>query len=253
MSQKFAQKKVLVTGGAAGLGQAFALAFAKEGAHLVLFDIDEDGMAETVKLVKKAGSSAEAYRCDLSQEAEIESAAEKVLDAYDKLDVLINNAGLHMGEIARGYFGLGLEKWQHFFAVNCFGPALLAEALRPALAKAKGIIINQSSMASYTPGTAYGLTKAALNAFTFAMATQFAKDGVRAVAIAPGLMATEATQQGVEPENWERLKAMQQVEREGKPEDIANLGLFLASQEGSFLNNQVYLCDGGNALRGWRG
>ena len=250
---KFAGKTVCITGGAAGLGRAFALAFAREGAAIVVIDLNEAGMAETGKLVEDLGRPLDAYRCDLSQESELHATAAAILAKDDSIDVLINNAGLHMGDIAQGYFDLGMEKWQHFFAVNCFAPALLAEALRPALAKAKGIIINQSSMASYTPATAYGLTKATLNAFTFAMANQFAKDGVRAVAIAPGLMATDASREGVAPENWERLKAMQQVERQGTAEDIANLGVFLASQEGSFMNNQVYLCDGGNGLRGWRG
>ncbi len=253
MTGRFHGKTVLVTGAAAGLGRAFALAFAREGARMIIVDINETGMAETVVLVEEAGGEAATYQCDLSCEDEISALGKDVLDRYRALDVLINNAGLHAGEIAQGYFGLGLAKWQHYFTINCFAPLLLAEALRPALAQAKGVIINQSSMASYTPATAYGLTKATLNAATYAMATQFARDGVRAVAIAPGLMATEAAQQGVSDENWQRLRSMQLVQRQGAPEDIANLGLFLASPEGSFINNQVYLCDGGSALRGWRG
>ncbi|MXO89967.1 SDR family oxidoreductase [Altererythrobacter aquaemixtae] len=253
MPNRFSGKVVVVTGGAAGLGRAFALAFAREGAHLVLVDIDEAGMRETTRLVEQAGGTASSHRCDLSREDEIGSAADAILAERDHVDVLINNAGLHAGQIARDFFDVGLEKWQHYFAVNCFAPALLAEKLRSGLANAKGVIINQSSMASYVPATAYGITKATLNAFTFAMANQYAGDGVRAVAIAPGLMATEAAQEGVEDANWERLKSMQQVGRQGTPEDIANLGVFLASDEGSFINNQVYLCDGGNSLRGWRG
>ncbi|WP_295635782.1 SDR family oxidoreductase, partial [Novosphingobium sp.] len=133
-----------------------------------------------------------------------------------------------------------------------FAPLLLAEAVRPSLAAAKGLIINQSSMASFNPATAYGITKAALNLFTHAMATQFAADEIRSVAIAPGLMQTEAARSGVEDANWERLKAMQQVKRQGTAEDIANLGVFLASDEGSFINSQVVPCDGGNAMRGFR-
>ncbi|MBU6206769.1 MAG: SDR family oxidoreductase, partial [Alphaproteobacteria bacterium] len=175
-----------------------------------------------------------------------------VCAAHPKLDVLINNAGLHLGEIARGFFGLGQAKWQHFFAVNTIAPLLLAEALRPALKAAKGVIINKSSMASYQPQTAYGITKAALNILTHAMAAQFGADEIRCVAIAPGLMATEAAERGVESDNWERIKAMQSVKRQGTAQDIANLGVFLASEEGSFINNQVILCDGGNAMRGFR-
>ena len=252
MSGKFAGKTVLVTGGAAGLGRAYALKFGAEGAHLILSDINAAGMDETKALVEDAGGSAECRLCDMSDEAQIQALGGAVLAGHEKLDVLINNAGLHMGEIARGFFGLGQAKWQYFFAVNTIGPLLLAEALRPALAKAKGLIINKSSMASYQPQTAYGITKASLNVFTHAMASQFAVDEIRCVAIAPGLMETPAAQEGVDAANWKKLKSMQAVKRQGTADDIANLGYFLASDEGSFINNQVILCDGGHQLRGFR-
>jgi 3-oxoacyl-[acyl-carrier protein] reductase len=249
---KFSGKTVLVTGGAAGLGRAYALAFGAEGAHLILADINEAGMSETQALVDAAGATAEWHRVDMADEAQINGFAATVMAAHERVDVLINNAGLHLGEIARGFFGLGQAKWQYFFAVNTIGPMLLAEALRPALARAQGLIINKSSMASYNPATAYGITKASLNVFTHAMATQFGADNIRCVAIAPGLMETPAAKSGVADDNWERLKAMQSVKRQGTAEDIANLGVFLASDEGSFINNQVILCDGGNAMRGFR-
>lgn len=252
MTKRFSGKTVIVTGGAAGLGRAHALAFAGEGAHLVLLDINESGLAESRALIDDLGSTASTHRIDMSDEQQINDFGNAILAEHDCIDVLINNAGLHMGEIARGFSGMGLAKWQHFFTVNSFAPLLLAEAIRPALAKAKGIIINKSSMASYNPATAYGITKATLNLFTHAMATHFAADEIRCVAIAPGLMATDAAQQGVDPQNWEKLKAMQFVKRQGTAEDIANLAIFLASDEGSFINNQVILCDGGNMMRGWR-
>ncbi|MBB5686758.1 SDR family NAD(P)-dependent oxidoreductase [Sphingobium boeckii] len=252
MTDRFQGKTVLVTGGAGGLGRAYALAFAREGAFLILADINEAGLAETKDMVEALGSGASVHRVDMAVEADIEALGRDVLATHARLDVLINNAGLHAGEIARGFFGLGQAKWQHFFAVNTIGPLLLAEALRPALAKAKGVIINKSSMASYNPATAYGITKASLNVLTHAMAQQFGTDDIRCVGIAPGLMATDAALGGVDPENWERLKAMQSVKRQGTADDIANLGLFLASDEGSFVNNQVILCDGGNQMRGFR-
>jgi 3-oxoacyl-[acyl-carrier protein] reductase len=252
MARRFEGKTVLVTGGAAGLGRAYALAFAREGAALILADINEAGLAETKAMVEAEGSRASTHRVDLAVEEDIAAFGREVLAAHDRLDVLINNAGLHLGEIAQGFFGLGQAKWQHFFAVNVLSLLLLAEAVRPALAKAKGLIINKSSMASYTPATAYGITKATVNTLTYAMATQFGADEIRVVGIAPGLMETEAALGGVQSENWERLKGMQLVKRQGTAADIANLGVFLASDEGSFVNNQVILCDGGNQLRGWR-
>lgn len=252
MTRRFSGRTVLVTGSAGGLGRAYSLAFGCEGAHLILADINEAGLAETKRMVEEVGGSASAHRLDMAIEAEIEAFGGEILSTHERLDVLINNAGLHAGEIARGFFGLGQAKWQHFFAVNTIGPMLLAEALRPALAKAKGLIINKSSMASYNPATAYGITKASLNVFTHAMAVQFGSDEIRCVAIAPGLMQTEGARGGVEDDTWERLKGMQSVKRQGAAEDIANLGVFLASDEGSFINNQVVLCDGGNQMRGFR-
>lgn len=252
MTGSFSGKTVVVTGGAAGLGRAHALAFASRGAHVVLADIAEDGMDETRVIAEAAGGTASCHRCDMASEDDIAAFAATVLAAHRQVDVLINNAGLHAGEIARGFFGLGMAKWQHFLAVNTLGPVLLAEALRPALAAAKGLIINKSSMASYQPATAYGITKACLSVFTHAMAMQFAADEVRCVGIAPGLIATPAAKGGVPEESWQRLKAMQMVRRQGTPEDIANMAVFLASPEGSFVNAQVLLCDGGNQMRGFR-
>ena len=252
MTGEFTGKTVLVTGGAAGLGRGYALRFGREGAHIILADINEDGMAETKTLVEAAGGSAEWHRCDMSSEPDILALGAAVCAAHPRLDVLINNAGLHMGDIARGFFGVGQARWQHFFAVNVFSLLLLAEAVRPALKAAKGLIINKSSMASYQPQTAYGMTKATVNVFTHAMSAQFGVDEVRCVGIAPGLMETPASKEGVADDNWERIKGMQAVKRQGTTEDIANLGYFLASNEGSFINGQVILCDGGNAMRGFR-
>lgn len=252
MTGRFAGRTVLVTGAAGGLGRAHALAFTGQGAHAILADINEAGLAESQQLIAQSGGTASIHRVDMGAEADIHAFAATVLATHNHLDILINNAGLHMGEIARGFFGLGLAKWQHFLAVNTLGPLLLAEALRPALARARGVIINKCSMASYTPATAYGITKAALNIFTHAMAQQFGADEIRCVGIAPGLMETDAALQGVDAANWERLKAMQSVRRQGTADDIANLALFLASDEGAFINDQVILCDGGNRMRGFR-
>lgn len=253
MPGRLAGKTALITGAAAGLGRAYAVAYAREGAgHVLIADINQAGMDETKALVEAEGASASTHRVDMSLEDEIVGFGKEVVAAHDRLDVLINNAGLHMGEIARGFFGLGMAKWQYFYAVNVIGPLLLAEAVRPALARAKGLIINKSSMASYAPATAYGLTKASLNLFTYAMAQQFGADEIRCVAIAPGLMITEATRTALGEEKWAELMAQQLVKRQGTAEDIANLGVFLASEEGSFINNQVIICDGGNQMRGFR-
>lgn len=252
MSGKMSGKAVLVTGSAGGLGRAIALAFARQGAEIILADLKEDGLVESKAMIEGEGGRATVYRVDLGVETEIAALAGAVLSAHSSLDVLVNNAGLHHGDIATGFAELSQKKWLGFLAVNTVAPLLLAQALRPALAKAKGLIINQSSMASFAPGTAYGVTKAALNAVTYGMAMQFAKDEIRAVAIAPGLMDTEANRSHLAAETQARIKGMQLMKRQGTAEDIANMAVFLASPEGSFVNNQVILVDGGNNLRGFR-
>jgi NAD(P)-dependent dehydrogenase (short-subunit alcohol dehydrogenase family) len=166
--------------------------------------------------------------------------------------VLINNAGLAYGEIAHGFTGLGQAKWLRFLSINSVAPLLLAEALRGPLAAAKGVVLNVSSMASSTPGTAYGITKATLNAMTFAMANAFGADGIRVVAIAPGLMETPASRASLPPGTYERIQGQQALQLHGTADDIAQLATFLASDEARFITGEVVNCDGGNRLRGWR-
>ncbi|MCJ1961655.1 SDR family NAD(P)-dependent oxidoreductase [Novosphingobium mangrovi (ex Hu et al. 2023)] len=247
-------KTVLVTGAAGGLGFAIARTFADEGAHAVLVDRDAQRLAQSVEELRAAGASCSSLVADLSEEDSIRALADEVCTAHASLDVLVNNAGLAYGEIASGFFGLGFAKWQHYLAVNTLAPLLLAEHLRAPLARARGLIINQSSMASNVPGTAYGVTKAALNAVTFGLASQLAGEGVRCVAIAPGMMETEASTGALGDEAMARLTGMQLApSRPGSPSDIAEACLYLASREGSFLNNLVLPVDAGNRLRGYRG
>ncbi len=244
---------VLVTGSAGGLGRAFALAFAGQGAgKIIIADINDAGMAETKAMVVALGSAASVHNVDVSTEENIQTFAAEVLAANDRLDVLINNAGLAYGEVSSGFVDIPMDRWLRYLSVNTVAPLRLAVALRPALAKAKGLIINQSSMASYTPATCYGVTKSALTAMTFGMAAQFAGDEIRAVAIAPGIMVTDASEGALSDATKARVLSTQAVKRRGTAEDIANLGVFFASEEGSFINNEIVLCDGGNMMRGFR-
>ena len=252
MTRRFDGKTVTVTGGAAGLGRAIALAFAREGASLILVDINEPGMAETAAEIEALGVGCETHRVDMAAEADIRDFGARMCAAHGSIDVLINNAGLAYGEIAHGFTELGMDKWLHFLAVNTVAPLILGQALRPALAKAKGVIINQSSSAANVPATAYGVTKAALNAMTYGMAQQFATDGIRVNAVAPGIMETPANMAGLSKETYERIQGMQLIPLHGVPEDIANLHVFLASPEGRFINCEVVACDAGVRIRGWR-
>ncbi len=249
MAGIFNGKVVAVTGAAGGLGRALALGFAREGAQLILTDIDAAGLKESEDILRGQGTS---YLLDLAVESEIVTFGQTICSKHPKLDVLVNNAGLAYGEISSGFEKLNQEKWLRFFAVNSVAPLLLAQALRPSLAAARGVILNQSSMASYTPATAYGVTKLTLNAMTFGMANAFAADGIRVNAIAPGLMETPASQKSLPPGTHERIRSLQLLDLHGTPEDIVSLALFLASDAARFITGEVMSCDGGNRLKGWR-
>jgi 3-oxoacyl-[acyl-carrier protein] reductase len=253
MANRLTDKIVLVTGAAGGLGRAFALAFAKEGARLIVTDVEASGLDETAALLKAQGAFCSSHRVDLAVEKEIQDFGAEIGRTQPRLDVLINNAGIAYGEITRGFENLTQEKWLRYFAVNTVAPLILAQALRKPLAEAHGLIINQSSMASYVPATAYGLTKAALNAMTFGMAHAFGADGIRVNAIAPGIMETPASNAYLTSEQVERVRGMQLLPLHGTALDIAALGVFLASDEGRFINNDIISCDAGNRMRGYRG
>jgi 3-oxoacyl-[acyl-carrier protein] reductase len=253
MTKRFSDKRVLVTGAAGGMGQAFARRFAGEGAQLILTDVDEAGLEKTLTALRAEGATCSAQRVDLAAEDDIKQFAAQVCSQHPQLDVLINNAGIAYGEVAHGFHDLSQEKWLRFLSVNAVSPLILAQALRPALAKAAGVILNVTSMASYAPGTAYGVTKATLNAMTYGMASSFGADGIRVNAIAPGIMETPASRASLPPGTYERIQGQQLLKLHGTADDIAALAAFLASEDARFIDCEIVTCDAGNRLRGWRG
>lgn len=253
MSQRFTDRVVVITGAGGGLGRAFAVSFAKEGAVLVLADVDGALLEETAGEVRALGAKATTHQFDLAVEAEIKAFGAEICAAHPAVHVLINNAGLAYGEISSGFEHLSMEKWLRYFAINSVAPLILGQALRPGLAKAKGVIINQSSSAAYMPGTAYGVTKATLNSMTFGMAGAFGGDGIRVNGIAPGIMETPASNAFLTEEQKTRVAGMQLLKLHGTAQDIADLGLFLASDDARFIDCEIVHCDAGSRLRGWRG
>jgi 3-oxoacyl-[acyl-carrier protein] reductase len=253
MSKRFTGRLVLITGAAGGLGRVSALRFAQEGAQLILTDVNEAGLEETAAEIRQQGASCSIHELELASETDIKVFGARICAQHPRLDVLFNNAGIAYGEINGPLETLSQEKWLRFLSVNSLAPLFLAQALRPALAQARGVVINQSSMASYVPGVPYGVTKATLNAITFGMANAFGADGIRVNAIAPGVMETPANKAGLTAETYARVQGMQMLKLHGAAEDIAALAVFLASDDARFINCEIVSCDAGNRLRGWRG
>lgn len=253
MTKRFANKVVVVTGAAGGMGQAFARHFAAEGAELVLTDVEDKGLEQAAAMLREQGARCSTHRVDLSVESDIQQLAAKIAGQHERVHVLVNNAGLAYGEVAHSFETLSQAKWLRFLSINSVAPLLLAQALRVPLAKAKGAVLNISSMASYMPATAYGVTKAALNAMTYGMANVFGGDGIRVNAIAPGIMETPASRASLPPGTYERVQSQQVLKLHGTADDIAALGVFLASDDARFITCEVVTCDAGNRLRGWRG
>lgn len=252
MRRRFEGKLVMVTGAAGGLGRAIALGFGREGAEVALLDVNQEGLKQTATLLADLDARSSTHRVDMGDEAAITAFASGYLGTHDRLDVLINNAGLAYGEISQSFETLTMEKWLRYLAINAVAPLTLAQALRPALAAAKGVVINQSSSASFVPATAYGVTKATLNSMTYGMAQAFGADGIRVNAVAPGIMETEASKGQLSEETYRRVQGMQMLDLHGMPEDIVNLHLFLASEDARFIACEVVRCDAGSRLRGWR-
>jgi 3-oxoacyl-[acyl-carrier protein] reductase len=252
MPERFEDRVVVVTGAAGGMGRTLAQRFGREGARLVVTDIDDVLLDETVEVLKGEQIACASDIVDLTDESAIQAFGAKLCAEYGAIDVLLNNGACVYGEVNQTFETMSQEKWLKYLAINTVSPLLMAQALRPALAAAKGVVINQSSMISFSPMNCYSVTKAALNAMTHAMAQAFAKDAIRVNAVAPGIMETPAGLQGLPKETWAQIRGTQLTGEVGTPEHIADLTLFLASDEGRFINCEVVACDAGSRVRGWR-
>jgi meso-butanediol dehydrogenase / (S,S)-butanediol dehydrogenase / diacetyl reductase len=242
---RFAARVVLVTGAAKGIGAATARAFAEEGATVVLCDIDEAALQETVAALP--GSSHRAIRLDVTSEAGWLAALGEVESAFGKLDVLVNNAG--WGEL-RNLFDTSFEQWRKVIAVNLDSVFLGTRHAMPLLEKSgRGSIVNMSSIRGLVVGVGsgpYSAAKAGVHLLTKATAVECAATGkpVRANSIHPGFVDTLLSKQTGEEAREARRKAVPQG-RLAEPEEIAAGILFLASDAASYVNGTELVVDGG--------
>jgi NAD(P)-dependent dehydrogenase (short-subunit alcohol dehydrogenase family) len=236
---------ILVTGAASGMGLATARRFHAAGCRVVVWDID------AVRL-KDAWSDAPASEVlvdvvDISNATSTDAGATRLLEAFGRLDVVVNNAALHGGDWQRDCLSLAPEEWQRIMGVNIFGTINVLRSCGDALSAAQGVVVNISSMVAYGhgPSSPYAVTKVAMNGLTMALADELGRRGVRVVGVAPGLVATDIIVEHLGPERMAELLAAQSLPTPGQPEDVANLTFFLASDEARLVVGHTVLADVG--------
>ena len=254
MSNQIQGKVAIITGGGSGIGRASVFRFLAEGAKVVVLDINEKSGSETIEIANKAGynSSVRFRRCDVSNETEIESAIKFTVNEFGRLDCMFNNAGLSgaVGPITK----TKVEDWDRTCAVLLRGVFLGIKhaALAIGIHKQGGTIINTSSIAGLSAGAggpAYSSCKAAVLNFTRSAAVELAAEKIRVNAICPGAILTPLVHRGHEAEVEQFFSEAQPWPEPGRPEHIADVALFLASDQSRFVTGEYITVDGGlNAL-----
>ncbi len=245
-------KVAIITGASNGIGRATAVLFAAEGARLVLADINEEGLKETLDMVKKEGGEAIGQKTNVGVEAEVKALIDLALKTYSQIDILCNNAGTG-GDLAK-LETENEETWQRVFQVNVLGAVFGSKHVAPhMMARKTGAIVNTSSVAGIrggAGGNAYSASKAAVINFTKTSACDLGGFGVRVNAVCPGLIETGMTKRVFEyarsSGKIDKMGYRCELRRYGHPEEVAAAILFLASDEASYITGQSLPVDGGN-------
>jgi NAD(P)-dependent dehydrogenase (short-subunit alcohol dehydrogenase family) len=248
---RLAGKSAVITGGGTGIGQAIALAFAREGAQVAVAGRRKEKLDATLRLLQQAGCSALALECDVTKSADTQRLVKSAEDAFGKVNVLVNNAGtLSVATIET----IVEEDWDHVMATNLKGPFLMSRAALQAMRRAGGgSIINVGSvlgMVAIRDRAAYCASKGGVTMLTKAMALDHADDHIRVNCLCPSIVESDMTQNlfaDTEAGRQARENRLASIPlgRFGKPVDIAGLAVFLASEESSWMTGTVIPVDGG--------
>lgn len=248
---RFAGKVAIVTGGARGIGFAIARRLGREGAAIVIADLERAAGAEAVDRLRTVGVTAISIECDVANEDAMDAAVQQAETELGGVDIMIANAGLHLQGYTKPPCALSNEAWRRMMDVNVLGIVNGARSCRSAMARrGGGVIISISSMAGYKGENAYGISKLAVRGLTVALARELAPDGIRVCGIAPGLISSEEVFARFPEERRERyINEIQLVRRLGQVEDIAGAAAYLASEEASFVTAETLLVTGGAFCR----
>lgn len=240
----FDGKVALVTGAAGGIGRAAALGFAREGAKVVAADIDTAGLAETVALISEA---AIAVQVDVGDEDSCQAMVDRAVSEFGRLDVQFNNAGI-AGARAKTA-DLSTEDWNRVMSINLTGVFFCARAAIPAMLKTGGgVIVNTASVDGLVgmPSIAhYVAAKHGVVGLTKNIALEYARDNIRAVAVAPGYIKTKMTEEAFSDDEKALLTSLVPLGRAAEPQEVANMVLWLASDKASYVSGSCHTVDAG--------
>jgi len=238
----------IVTGAGRGIGRDIALALAGQGADVAVLDVDIEGAKETAGLIEKAGQGALAVKCNVADYAEVQESVKEVLGWRDQVHILVNNAGITRDNLL---LRMAEQEWDTVIKINLTGTFNMTKVVTKHMFKKRyGRVVNIASVIGQMGNAGqsnYAASKAGIIGFTKSVAKEFAPRGVTANAIAPGFIDTPMT--AVLPEDvQQKMRRMIPLGRFGTGDDVANVVLFLVSQQGGYVTGQVINCDGGMVM-----
>ncbi|HUQ65328.1 MAG TPA: SDR family oxidoreductase [Flavitalea sp.] len=242
----------IITGGGSGIGKAISLLFAKQGSHVFILDVDEDGANKTIEEIKSASGLGAFINCNIGVAEEVASSIKKIAASAFSIDIIVNNAGVaHVGTVE----STAEADFERLFNINVKGLFHVVKSAMPFMKEKGGSILNLASIAS-TVGIpdrfAYSMTKGAVVGMTLSIAKDYLEYNIRCNCISPARVHTpfvdgfiSKNYPGRENEMFKKLSATQPIGRMGRPDEIAYLALYLCSDEASFITGCDYPIDGG--------
>lgn len=246
-------KTAIITGGGSGIGRAISIMFAKQGAVVFIFDVDEKGSAAIVTEIEEAGGKAEAVILNITDQQAIKKAAQKIVDQHQRIDILVNNAGVaHVGTAD----STNEEDFTRLFNINVKGVYNCLHEIIPFMkAQQKGVVLNMCSIAAsvgITDRFAYSMSKGAVLGMTLSAARDYIAYNIRVNSISPARVFTPFVEgfiaknyPGKEEEIFDKLSKSQPIGRMGTTDEVAHLALYLCSDEAGFVTGCDYPLDGG--------
>ena len=246
----FENKIAIVTGAGGGIGQAYAEALAREGAAVVVADINTEGARKVADGIKGEGGTALALRVDVSDPESAKEMAAQTLAEYGGIDYLVNNAAIFGGMKLDFLITVDWDYYKKFMSVNLDGALVCTRAVYRKMAKrGGGAIVNQSSTAAWLYSNFYGLAKVGINGLTQQLATELGGQNIRVNAIAPGPIDTEANRTTSPKEMVDDIVKRIPLSRMGTTDDLVGMCLFLLSDQASWITGQIFNVDGGQIIR----